>query len=230
MPRGNLEGVYPRAVTLARVAEALTRGDYGGAYRAAAAHRVDLNVLVDFAWPRAVGEAAAIVEGLGSAAALGELLGALVPGSVCGPGGAYADMWAVGGGGAREGPLPGAGGERGPEGKVARVCLALRDAMAASDAGGFLPAILASHLRADPADPAGALRWVRRLRAAELGQGPPVAATGQAVAARVMTSEGAMRHLLVLAGSRDLYRAALGDYDTQMAYLGEQRTGAALPR
>ena len=52
MPRGNLEGVHVRALTLASVTEKLLAHQYGDAMEEAASHRVDLNVLVDFQWPR----------------------------------------------------------------------------------------------------------------------------------------------------------------------------------
>jgi elongator complex protein 1 len=51
---------------------------------------VDLNLLVDFAWPRFLGRAEAFVRAVNDDLALCGLLAALRPGSVAAPGGAYA--------------------------------------------------------------------------------------------------------------------------------------------
>lgn len=48
MPRGNLEGIYPRALVLRSVMKRIIDGDYGNAFRAMRKHKVDLNLLVDF--------------------------------------------------------------------------------------------------------------------------------------------------------------------------------------
>jgi hypothetical protein len=56
--------------------------------------QVDLNLLVDYAWPRFCeeGEARALVEAVGGAAELCDLMAALQAGSCCGEGGLYADI------------------------------------------------------------------------------------------------------------------------------------------
>lgn len=46
MPRGNLEGVSPRALVVPAVAQALAQGRYAYAWRLASLQRVDLNLLV----------------------------------------------------------------------------------------------------------------------------------------------------------------------------------------
>lgn len=46
MPRGNLEGVSPRALVVPAVALALAQGRYKAAWRLATMQRVDLNLLV----------------------------------------------------------------------------------------------------------------------------------------------------------------------------------------
>ena len=52
LPRGNLEAVRPRALVLPAVAAALDGGDYASAWALCAANRLDLNLLVDYHWPR----------------------------------------------------------------------------------------------------------------------------------------------------------------------------------
>lgn len=48
MPRGNLEGVYPRALVLRFVMLQIAQGQYGQAFTMMRQHKVDLNLLVDF--------------------------------------------------------------------------------------------------------------------------------------------------------------------------------------
>lgn len=48
MPRGNLEGIYPRALVLQFVMKKITMGEYGEAFRMMRTHKVDLNLFVDF--------------------------------------------------------------------------------------------------------------------------------------------------------------------------------------
>ena len=92
MPRGNLEAVRPRALVLPALVGALDAGSYGLAWRLAAENRLDLNVLVDHAWPAFLARAPAFVAAVGDDQALGDLLAALRPGSVAAPGGLYAAL------------------------------------------------------------------------------------------------------------------------------------------
>lgn len=47
MPRGNLEGVYPRALVLQHAIERIKLGDYKGAFTMMRTQKVDLNLIVD---------------------------------------------------------------------------------------------------------------------------------------------------------------------------------------
>ncbi len=49
MPRGNLETIYPRALVVAGIRDAIDQKDYETAFRACRHHRVDLNILHDHA-------------------------------------------------------------------------------------------------------------------------------------------------------------------------------------
>lgn len=62
MPRGNLEAISPRLLTLASVVGALRAGDYAAAWRLAVGQRIDLNLLVDDRWPAFLEEAPAFVQ------------------------------------------------------------------------------------------------------------------------------------------------------------------------
>ena len=108
MPRGNLETVVPRSLALEAVAASLALGLGGGggddesegrtneslpptptkpqrltalrrAWLCAVANRLDVNLIVDYAWPRFLTRAEELVEALGDDAALADLLCALKP-------------------------------------------------------------------------------------------------------------------------------------------------------
>jgi elongator complex protein 1 len=48
MPRGNLEGIYPRALVLRFAMTKINAGKYGEAFRMMRKHKLDLNILIDF--------------------------------------------------------------------------------------------------------------------------------------------------------------------------------------
>lgn len=52
MQRGNLEGINPRLLTLAAICDALDSHNYARAWDLTITNRVDINLLVDYAWPR----------------------------------------------------------------------------------------------------------------------------------------------------------------------------------
>lgn len=47
MPRGNLEGIYPRIITLKQVIEDIENLKYGRAFRCLRQHKIDLNLMYD---------------------------------------------------------------------------------------------------------------------------------------------------------------------------------------
>ncbi|KAF2765709.1 IkappaB kinase complex, IKAP component [Teratosphaeria nubilosa] len=49
MPRGNLETIYPRALVLAGIRQSISQRDYKRAFKICRTHRVDMNILHDYA-------------------------------------------------------------------------------------------------------------------------------------------------------------------------------------
>ena len=47
MPRGNLEGVYPRIIMLKKVIQDIEDMEYGKAFRMLRQHKIDINLLYD---------------------------------------------------------------------------------------------------------------------------------------------------------------------------------------
>ena len=56
MPRGNLETIYPRALVLAGIRKSITARDYKKAFLACRTHRVDMNILHDYAPEQFMGD------------------------------------------------------------------------------------------------------------------------------------------------------------------------------
>ncbi|KAF6250794.1 IKI3 family-domain-containing protein [Scenedesmus sp. NREL 46B-D3] len=92
MQRGNLEGVSPRLLVLAAICDALEQRLYAPAWQLAVTHRADLNLLVDYAWPRVVQDAAQFVAAVREPSDLCDLLFALQPGSVLQQGAVYGSL------------------------------------------------------------------------------------------------------------------------------------------
>lgn len=63
--------------------------DYAAAWRLATVNRVDLNLIVDYAWPRFLSHARDFVAAVVDDQAVCDLLAALRPDSVAAPGGSY---------------------------------------------------------------------------------------------------------------------------------------------
>lgn len=77
------------------LARRVQEGDYGAAWAAAVAARVDLNCLVDFGWPALPAAAAAFLATVPAPADVADLLAALSPSDCTAPGAIYAGMAAL---------------------------------------------------------------------------------------------------------------------------------------
>ncbi|KAL4420046.1 hypothetical protein ABPG77_007485 [Micractinium sp. CCAP 211/92] len=237
MPRGNLEAVRPRALVLPAVAAALDAGEFAAAWELATTNRLDLNVLVDYRWPRFLDQAAAFVEQVSGDPDIADLLSALEEGSTTAAGGLYAaallpspadnraqqpqqpEAQQTGEGLAAE-LLPAAGsqgGEQGPagskqtggeSGKVRAVCSAVRRALQSRDPARYLRAILTSHAKSG--DLEGALAAVKEAKEEALQVRR---------AAGVPSAEDGLKHLALTTLDDTLYAGALGMYELELAYM-----------
>ncbi|CAK0773220.1 hypothetical protein CVIRNUC_004042 [Coccomyxa viridis] len=242
MPRGNLEVVSPRALVLAAIADALLADAFGEAWRLATVNRVDLNVLVDYAWPRFLEHGAQFVAAVGDDQAVCDLLAALKEGSVTAAGGLYAQA------------LPDPPAAQASEdtqsvaeqqGKVAAVTVALREALTALDAKLYVRPLLTSYSALG--DVHGALRLIKAAKEEQLaadsqqsnGHHPVAnghAATPDANAVELsgfgalgiwrkrvrrapLTAEEALKHLLLSVDVDTLYRSALEMYELELAFM-----------
>ena len=222
MPRGNLETVWPRALVLASVGASLAARDWRAAAAAVATHRLDPNLLVDYAWPALIDCAADYVAAMGDDAAVADLVRALAPGSTL----ASRYSWlSAADPAAGPGPPPDVD-------KVAVVAAALRDALASAPGGEtvWLRPTVAAH--AALGDLPAALAAVRRVRQAELaatGGATPAPhplteklGVGRVDDARVRPptpADAGLRALLLSTRFEALYGAALGAYDLEVAHM-----------
>lgn len=231
MPRGNLEAVAPRVLVLAHIADRLQEGDYAAAWESAITSRVDLNCLVDFAWPAFLSAAGAFVAAVANDSDIADLIAALKPGSVVAADGLYAGMADIlpevsgqpqAASGVADSP---ADGDASLENKVPRVCEALRDAMSKADAQRYFKAILTSLSKVGRLP--DALRLVKDLKEAELaaeeGRMNDAATAngtgGRNNGAAAPSAEDGLKHLMLFTDVETLYRAALGAYELGLAYM-----------
>ncbi|KAK9915662.1 hypothetical protein WJX75_002381 [Coccomyxa subellipsoidea] len=247
LPRGNLETVSPRALVLAALVQALLEDDYAAAWRLATVNRVDLNIIVDYAWPRFLAHVSEFVHALVDDQAVCDLLAALRPDSVAAPGGSYASAL----------PRPGPSTEMAQPvegGKVAAVSQAVSDALVAIDAAAYLRPLVTA--RTTLGDIHGALQLIKDAKEAQLtrDEAPRVTSTGEAaalaggdvpaaasglangggvelagigalgawrrrVSRATPTAEDALRHLLLTVDVDRLFRSALEMYELELAFM-----------
>lgn len=223
MPRGNLETVHPRSLALPAVTAALAAGRFTAAATLAARHRVDLNLLVDYAWPSFLSRASEFVESVNDPDVVMELIEVLDPADTTAPGGVYAHLR---GPDVDAGPQPAIGEKL--VGKVAGTCSAIRAAVEARSYGSAVDrllddrwelVVLSAHARTEPPDLGAALARVGRRRELELAAVSGGGGMEVLDSKKVLDSATALKHLIALVGGEALYEAALGTYDLSLAYL-----------
>ena len=233
MPRGNLETVAPRSLALPAVTAALAAGRFAAASTLAARHRVDLNLLVDYAWPSFLSRANEFVESVDDPDVVMELIEVLDSADTTAPGGVYAHLRRPDADTSNGSSTDKSGARDETVEKVAGTCSAIRAAVearscAAAAVGSDGAAVgvhllddrwelvvLSAHARTEPPDLGAALRRVGRRRELELA----AVAGGGGTSGTALDSATALKHLLALVGGEALYDAALGTYDLSLAYL-----------
>lgn len=218
MPRGNLEGIYPRSLVLDMVLSMLEKECYSEAFAIACRHRVDLNILVDYKWPFAQSKTGAhtLVVSLADAHKLVELVHALKPENSLQKGGVYAGTVQFG---SAADPT---GNEKGAyEGKINKVCEALRIAMEELDAPYYALPILSTYFRSQPPQLGDALLYATKLCLPSNGSTEEASlshTTGdRSKSSHTISMSKMMKHLLVYCDEESLYKAALALYNLELA-------------
>ena len=203
-PRGNLEIIRPRALVLPAVVLALDQGSYAKAWNLATINRLDLNIIADYQWPLIVTNISVFMESIGSDTEVAGFLQALTPESVLGKDGLYSGVVdcqsnAV------------------DSNKVDLICCAVQDYIRGleddSDRRLWLCTELTSHTKCGHIGKA--LLRVKEVKEADLAI---VDSKGLEQAPKI-SAESGLKHILLHNLENDVYNAALGEYELELAYM-----------
>ena len=203
-PRGNLEIIRPRALVLPAVVQALDKGSYAKAWNLATINRLDLNILADYQWPSIVTNISVFMKSIGSDTEMAGFLQALTPQSVLGKGGLYSSVI----------DCP---SDTAESGKVDLICCAVRDYISGleddSDRRHWLCTELTSHTKCGRIGKA--LLRVKEVKEADLNI---IDSKGLERAPKI-SAESGLKHILLHNVENDVYNAALGEYELELAYM-----------
>lgn len=204
MPRGNLETVSPRPLTIEVVRRDIERKRYRSALRICRTHRIDLNLLYDVAPHQFLDHLDLFVRQVDDTDHMNLFLTSLKDEDTSAS--LYSKYLAA---------LPPVEQESRPQldGKTNRICLALRKVLLDQNPTKYLQSILTSYARMTPPDYEGALSHLLELNVTR----PDEAAE-------------AAKYLVFLADAEKLYEVALGMYDFTLALLLAQHAPRKDPR
>lgn len=208
MPRGNLETIYPRALVLAGIRQSVTGRDYKKAFLTCRTHRVDMNILHDYAPEQFMRDIGLFVKQVKKVEHIDLFLSSLSEENVAET--VYKETLTT----ALEKPLRN-GHINGPVGsrggvlasKVNRICEAFLDVLN-SQPSPSLQSIITSYVCKNPPDLEAGLTLVSELRKQEKQE----------------ELEAAVEHICFLADVNPLYDTALGLYDLDVALLVAQQS------
>ena len=231
-PRGNLEVVRPRALVLPAVADALDKNDFSSAWFLATINRLDLNILIDYKWPRSLSYAKNLLEAIGSDIDTADFLCGLKSENVCEGSGAYASIL---------GDINLDGFESDnilskhvsismksvkEEDKISAFCSAIRQSIADIDqrtenSTSSIRKWLRTKVISFSVTGAlsSALLLIKRVKEAEMSQSPSEKNAVEPSDGISCTAEQALKYLLINAGEETVYRAALSCYELELAYM-----------
>ncbi|BFZ59890.1 Putative elongator complex protein 1 [Saitoella coloradoensis] len=196
--RGNLETVYPRALVLAGVRDNIDRKDYHSAFMACRTHRIDMNILYDYAPAQFLENVKLFVSQLGKSEHLDLVLSGLSEEDVTQTLYRLTDV--------TSGALP-AGQSKPAEGKVTAICDAVLAVLATDFADTHVKSMLTCHLSKVIPDREAALLLVKDLKDKNSS-----------------LLDEAVEHITFLADVNKLYNDALGLYDLGLTLLIAQQS------
>ena len=207
MPRGNLETIYPRALVLSAIRQSLRDRDYKKAFLICRTHRVDVNILHDYAPEQFMHDLALFVRQVRKVEYVDLFLSSLSEEDISKsiykdtlPPAENSEINGVVNGDAIASPRP-------TSSKVNRICDGFLQALQ-KDSSSRLQNIVTAHVCKSPPDLEAGLKLVSELRK-----------TGDQ--ARL---EEAVEHICFLADVNQLYDTALGIYDLDVALLIAQQS------
>lgn len=200
MPRGNLEAIQPRLLSLCIIGMLLDNGQYRVAFDIMRKQRINLNLLVDHNPERFLSDINRFVEEIAVANWLNLFLSDLQNIDVTGT--MYASNYINRK--ARHDALVAS--------KIECVCMEMCTAMTVkNDDSKYLLPIITSYVKRENIEVALALVWVLKLR-----ETPTSSTNNDTTSAGTITSEEALKYLLYLVNVNDLYNVALGMYDFEL--------------
>ncbi|KAK5138320.1 hypothetical protein LTR08_003381 [Meristemomyces frigidus] len=208
MPRGNLETIYPRALVLAGIRRSLAARQYGKAFMTCRTHRVDMNILCDYAPEQFLGDVEVFLKQVGKVEWVDLFLSSLAEENV-----AETIYRETRGTGLEEplvnGPMGGArdGSGKPTVSKVNRICDAVLASLR-SQASPSLQNVITAHVCRSPPDLEAGLSLVSDLRRQQ----------------KTAELQAAVEHICFLADVNRLYDTALGLYDLDVALLVAQQS------
>ena len=202
-PRGNLEIIRPRALTLPAIASALDAGHYKKAWSLATVNRLDLNILADYKWPLFLDKVGSFMESIQSDTEVAGFLQALQPSNILAKEGLYSSVL-------EESDL------RDIPGKIHTICETVRayiEETRKSRCRDWLLTELTSYSKDNKIE--AALSRIKSIREEELQMQERQKGTQSTSS----TAEAGLKHILLYTPEEQVYRAALGEYELEMAYM-----------
>ncbi|KAL9647016.1 hypothetical protein ABK040_013870 [Willaertia magna] len=203
MPRGNLEGITPKALVLSRIRSLLNGLEYSKAVVATRKYRIDMNLIYDHNPQQFLTNVKRFVEDVNNADYINLFLSTLVNEDVTKNkfSGYHTEGKIIHD---EEKPQPVAG----TESKINNICNAVREALNGVDKSKFISSILTTYAKHDPPQLDEALSLIREIRNA-----------GQKA-----ESEAALSYLVFLVDVNTLYNIALGMYDFDLVLMVAQKS------
>ncbi|KAJ1675513.1 putative elongator complex protein 1 [Spiromyces aspiralis] len=196
MPRGNLETIRPRALTLTSIRSWIDAGDYRSAFMACRVNRVDMNILYDYAPESFIEHVKDFVDQVDNVDYLNLFVSDLKDVDVT------KTLYLTQSAAAVDGNADDQTYEA--AGKTNRICAKVREALDAKDAKRYTPVIFTTYVRQHPPDIESAL--------------------SRMVPMTVQERESALTYLLFLVDVNRVYDAALGLYDLTLALWVAQKS------
>lgn len=188
-PRGNLEIIRPRSLVLPAVRCALDRLDYSAAWRLTTINRVDMNVIVNYGWPRILDNARAFIHGVGTDAEVAGFLQSL--------------------------EVPADNDEGTNRARLQRVCKVFRGEVAGQRS--WLRTELTSHTKCG--DIGKALLRVKEIKEMDMNNNANSKANSDVEMTDQPSAEVGLKHVLLHNPENKVYNAALGEYELQLSYM-----------
>ncbi|KAJ1921502.1 putative elongator complex protein 1 [Mycoemilia scoparia] len=207
MPRGNLETIRPRALTLSMVRQWVDQGDYHSAFLACRSNRIDMNILYDHNPEQFIEKVGDFIEQVKNVDYLNLFVSDLKDEDVTKT--LYAtDNVDYKDESNNNGEIKNASEETksaSGDGKTNHVCKAVREALdKRSDSFEYMPTILTSYVRQHPPDIASALQRM--------------------IPMSIDERESSLTYLLFLVDVDKVYNAAMGLYDLTLALWVAQKS------